>query len=296
MPSVENEVRLLVLRGDCESQDFSIAREGTMRQATRMAGTNENILRRFGFNFARGGAHSSRTIMLEELTALIAHVNRSDATKLDYLHAIENENCLGKRSGKTRTLTSKHLTELYSLDPSVTVFRTLLCFWQRDPSARPLLALLCAYCRDSILRSTADFILRSPEGATIDRESIEQLIEDKYPDRFSKNTLRSTAQNVNSTWTKSGHLVGRVRKVRSKALPSAGSVSYALMLGYLTGARGANLFATEYTRLLDCSTVQAMELAEEASRRGWINFKRVGDVIEVLFPNLLSRKEMESVL
>jgi hypothetical protein len=234
--------------------------------------------------------------MLEELTALISHVNRSDATKQDYWYAIENENCLGKRSGKTRTLTFKHLTELYALDPSVTLFRALLYFWERDVSARPLLALLCAYCRDSILRSTAEFILRSPEGVTVARESIEKLIEDTYPERFSRNTLKSTAQNINSTWTKSGHLSGRLRKVRSTAAASAGSVSYALMLGYLTGARGANLFATEYTRLLDCSTVRAMELAEEASRRGWINFKRVGDVIEVLFPNLLNRKEMESVL
>ena len=264
-----------------------------MREAIRMAGTNEDALRRFGFNFARGGAHSSRTIMLGELTALISHVNRSDATKEDYLHAIENENCLGKRSGKTRILTYRHLTELYSLDPSVTLFRTLLYFWQRDLSARPLLALLCAYCRDSILRSTAEFILRSPEGVTITRDSIEQLIEDKYPERFSKTTLKSTAQNVNSTWTKSGHLSGRVRKVRSTAAPTAGSVSYALMLGYLTGVRGANLFASEYTRLLDCSIARAMELAEEASRKGWINFKRIGDVIEVLFPSLLVSQEME---
>jgi hypothetical protein len=265
-------------------------------EAFRMAATtNEKILQRFGFNFARGGAHSSRTIMLEELTTLISHVNRSDATKEDYLRAIENENCLGKRSGKTRTLTYRHLVDLYTLDPTVTVFRTLLYFWQRDVSARPLLALLCAFCRDSILRSTAEFILKSPEGSTVSRDSIEQLIEDRYPERFSTATLKSTAQNTNSTWTKSGHLSGRVRKFRSNAKASAGSVSYALLLGYLTGARGGSLFISEYARLLDCSVARAMELAEEASRKGWIDFKRIGDVIEVLFPNLLNSQEMEWV-
>jgi hypothetical protein len=267
-----------------------------MNEAFRMAATtNEKILQRFGFNFARGGAHSSRTIMLEELTILISHLNCSDATKEDYLHAVEEENCLGKRSGKTRTLTYRHLTDLYSLDPTVPLFKTLLYFWQRDVSARPMLALLCAYSRDSILRSTAEFILKSPEGSIISRDSIEQLIEDKYPERFSKATLKSTAQNTNSTWTKSGHLSGRSRKFRSKATASAGSVSYALLLGYLTGARGANLFATEYARLLDCSAIRAMELAGEASRKGWINFKRIGEVIEVLFPDLLNSQEMEWV-
>ena len=34
-------------------------------------------------------------------------------------------------------------------------------------------------------------------------------------------------------------------------------------------------------------------LAEEASRKGWIVFKRVGVVIEVLFPNLINQEEKE---
>jgi hypothetical protein len=36
-----------------------------------------------------------------------------------------------------------------------------------------------------------------------------------------------------------------------------------------------------------------MQLAAEASRRGWIVFKRVGEVIEVLFPTLIQAQEME---
>jgi hypothetical protein len=38
---------------------------------------------------------------------------------------------------------------------------------------------------------------------------------------------------------------------------------------------------------------RAVALAEEASRRGWIVFKRVGEVIEVLFPRLITPQEME---
>ena len=89
-------------------------------------------LMHFGFNFGRGGAHTSRTMMLEELEALLAYVHQPEAVKADYLRAIKEDNCLGKRSGKTRTLTCRHLVDLYALDPSVTLFRALRFFWQRD--------------------------------------------------------------------------------------------------------------------------------------------------------------------
>ena len=56
-------------------------------------------LSRFGFSFERGGVHTSRTMMLEELVGLLACVQRPEAEKSEYLQAIDHENCLGKRSG-----------------------------------------------------------------------------------------------------------------------------------------------------------------------------------------------------
>jgi hypothetical protein len=247
----------------------------------------------FGFSLERGGAHSSRTMMLEELSNLFAYINRVDASKADYQQAIDQENCLKKRSGKTRILTFRHLVDLYGLDPNVPIFKVLLFFWERDPAGQSLLALLCVYCRDSIFRATAPFILDFPEGAIITRVALEKFIDELQPGRFSKATLKSTAQNINSTWTKSGHEVGRSKKIRSRAIPTVGSVAYALYLGYLNGSRGPALFKSEYIRLLDCSADKAMALAEEASRKGWIVFKRVGEVMEVLFPNLILPTELE---
>ena len=252
-------------------------------------------LSRFGFKSERGGAHSSRTIMLEELEGLLAYVNLPDATKADYLQAIDEDNCLSKRSGKTRILTFRHLVDLYALDPSLLLFRALLYFWQRDPECRPLLAMLCAYSRDSILRAATPFILKAHEGTTITREAVEACIDSIEPGRFSPATLKSTAQNINSSFTQAGLLTGKVRKIRTRSNPTPGSAAYALLLGYVSGARGESLFQTEYTKLLDCSFEQALSLAEDASRRGWIVFKRVGDVIEVVFPNLITPEEMEWV-
>lgn len=157
------------------------------------------------------------------------------------------------------------------------------------------MALLCAYCRDAILRQSAPLIQKTAFGAIVSREAMEQQIDAFQPGRFSKATLQSTAQNINSTWTQSGHLTGKVRKIRTKALAAPASVSYALLIGYLKGERGLSLFHTEYMKLLDCSVEKAIELAEEASRKGWIVFKRVGNVMEVVFPQLITDVEMRSL-
>lgn len=258
-----------------------------------MTETNAIKLTRFGYRFGRGGVHSSRTMMLTELRALLSYVDKADASKAEYLEAIQTVNCLGKRSGKTRVLTYRHLVELYTLDPSFVLFRALRFFWQRDTSGQPLLAALLAYSRDPIFRSSASIVLAYQEGATVAREVLEDFIDNQEHGRFSPATLKSTAQNINATWTQAGHLTGRARKVRTQALATPGAVAFALLLGYLAGQRGENLFSSEYMRLLDCSFNRAIELAEDASRRGWITLKRVGQVIEVVFPNLITAQEME---
>ncbi len=248
---------------------------------------------RFGFRCKKGSAHTARTIMIKELRLLLSCISTPNAARRDYRKAIEKDNCLGKRSGKTRELSWRHLAYLYSLDPTVTVFRSLLYFWNRDPNGQPLLALLCAYGRDPLLRTSAPFILSFNKGETISRQALEEFIDNKEPGHFSMATLRSTAQNLNSTWTKSGHLIGKARKIRSEAKATPGSVAYALFLGYLSGARGEALFTTDYTHLLDCPKEHAIELAEAASRNGWIVFKHIGNVVEVQFPNLITAQERE---
>ena len=261
----------------------------------RLKRVQSDDLNIFGFRHKRSGVHLARTMMLRELRLLLSFVDDLQAEKSSYFQAIEEKNCLGKRSGKTRQLTARHLSELYSLNPHVTLFRILRFFWERDINGQPLLALLCAYARDSILRSSAAFIQSYSFGQIVTRKALEEFIDDQEPGRFSKATLKSTAQNINSTWTQSGHLQGRVKKVRSQPTATSGSASFALLLGYLYGIRGESIFKTEYAKLLGCPFERSVELAAEASRKGWIVFKRLGNVIEVLFPNLLSEKEMEWV-
>lgn len=250
-------------------------------------------LERFGFSFEKGGAHGARTMMLNELTMLLDYVADIQAHHSVYRNAIEDENCLGKRSGITRKLSARHLTDLYALDPNVAVFRALRFFWERDPAGRPVLALLCAYSRDAILRSTSERIQSILPDDGIDSAQMEEYLDSQFQGRYSKATLKSVAQNVNSSWTQAGYLKGRISKRRIKALVTPGSVAYAVFLAYLNGARGEGLFSDEYVQLLDCEDFEAMEMVEEAARRGWLVFKRIERIIEVRFPRLLTSQEVE---
>ncbi len=63
----------------------------------------------FGFKLKTGSTHLARTMMLEDLEDLLSYISNAEAEKTEYIKAIQEENCLGKRSGKTRELTSRHL-------------------------------------------------------------------------------------------------------------------------------------------------------------------------------------------
>ena len=154
-----------------------------------------------------------------------------------------------------------------------------------------MLALLCACARDSLLRESA--IFNTPHHTVFSKETLENFIERKHPGRFSPKTLISTAQNLNASWTKSGHLCGVKRKIRTPPQATAGVAAMALLLGLLSGARGMRLFETEYFRLLECSLGASLDLAEEATHRGFMTLFRVQDVVEVHFHNLLNAQEKE---
>jgi hypothetical protein len=248
----------------------------------------------FGFRVRGGSVHAARTIMLADLQRLLSCFGDTNTDHENYLKAIEDENCLHKRSGRTRTLSARHLSELYALDRSVTVFKGLRYFWNRDPQGQPLLALLCAYARDPLLRFSAAYILKTPEGTELARADLASVLEERFPGRFSSNTASSIIRNLSSTWTQTGHLVGRVKKVRQRATATVGSLSYALLLGYLSGLRGVELLSSEYVRIIDCNVDRAIDLGTQASQRGWLDFKRISNVIDVSFPNLLSEDEVRT--
>ena len=120
---------------------------------------------------------------------------------------------------------------------------------------------------------------------------IAQSLGERYPSRFKPTTLHSTAQNLASSWAQAGYLTGKVTKRRGQPVVSPQVVTYALILGYLNGLRGKLLLGSIWSRLLDRTSTEVMELAAEASRQGWLRLKAAGAVVEVTFPGLLTPDE-----
>jgi len=247
-------------------------------------------LRAAGFRWGNKGTHTSRTIMLDELRSVLASCP-PDATRDDYLSAIHEDNCLGKRTAATRRLSSQRLSELYALDPEVPLFRIMRRCWYTDRDGQAVLALLLALARDPLLRVSAPPVLRMRPGEELARQQMTDALSRAVGSRLSENTLDKVVRNAASSWTQSGHLKGRGRKVRQRVFPTPVATAYALLLGYLAGKRGTALFESLWARALDAPVSELQHLAMDARRLGFLDISQSGGVIDVAFSRLLAPDE-----
>lgn len=252
--------------------------------------SDEACLHDAGFRWGQKGTHTSRTIMLDELRAVLANC-RPDATRADYLSAIQEDNCLGKRTAATRKLSSQRLSELYALNPEVPLFRVMRRCWYADRDGQALLALLLALARDPLLRVTASPVLRMRPGEELGRQHMTDALNRAVGSRLNESTLDKVVRNAGSSWTQAGHLKGRNRKIRQIVTPTAPSTAYALLLGYLAGTRGAAILETLWAQVLDASPGELMHFAMDAKRLGLLDMSQSGGVIDLNFSRLLGQNE-----
>jgi Putative inner membrane protein (DUF1819) len=261
-----------------------------MQQEAMTSTPKHDVRAALGFRNGLSSVHTSRTMMLAELSLVLEHVGKASKTD-EYLAAIVDQNVLGKPTQTTRKRSAQRLMELYSLDQSRAVFRLLRHFWSADASARPMLAYLAAAARDSLLKDATPFVVAIAVDTAISAAEVASYLSEKYPSRFRPTTLLSTAQNLSSSWTQAGYLTGRLNKKRTRPVVTPVVVTYALLLGFLSGARGRMLLDTIWTRMLDRTPAEVTDLAIDASRQGWMNYKAAGSVVEITFTGLLTPKE-----
>ncbi len=230
--------------------------------------------------------HASRTIMLSELSLLLEAVPAGSPPN-DYVRAVTDENVLLKAAASTRKKSLRHLRELYALNEREVMFGVLRKLWEYDPPSRPLLALLMAITRDALLRATVPVVTKTPVDDAVDAGMLSEAVGATFPSRLTGDVRAKVGRNKASSWTQSGYLKGRVRKVRTLAVASAGAVVFALLIGHLQGVRGLLLYDTMWARLLDASGNEIDALAFSASQRGWMEYRRMGDVAEFGFSRLL---------
>ncbi len=241
---------------------------------------SREVLVKAGFRFGDRGTQTSRTIMVRELADLLRAVPGS-ADRDDYAAAIVDENVLGKQTTSTRRLTNQRLGELYGLSLTVPLFRVLRRLWDADEPGRPLIALFCALARDPLLRATSLAVLPLPIGAELLRSSMSSAIRASTGDRLNDSTLDKVARNAGSSWAQSGHLKGRVRKIRQEVRPTPGSVAFAVWLGALQGISGEGLLQTAWSRVLDQSPADLLDLALRAKQLSLLNARVGGGIVEL---------------
>ncbi len=244
--------------------------------------TDVAALSRYGFKLAKGGAHTSRTMMLTELENLLRSVPY-DAPDEDYSEAVVERNVLEKDTVSSRKKSLSHLKELYALTLKTPLFFALRTLYRVSPDSLPQLAFLVALARDPLLRVSAEAILSHSEGDPVKPDEISMVIEREFPGIYSSKSLLSISQNCASTWAQAGQLVGRMKKVRSRLRPTPASCVLAFLLGEVTGHHGAAVFASPWCRTIEMDPELARKLGFEAHRRGLLNLRAIGEVVEIAF-------------
>lgn len=227
------------------------------------------------FRVGAKGTHTSRTMMLAELSTILG------VRPKQIEEAVLKGNLLAKTTMSGRRLTLQRLKELYVLDRSGELFQWLELGYQLDPSSLPLLALLTALARDPLLRATAKPILSLPSGAEFSRDAIRDALTSIVGARLNAATLDKVVRNAASSWTQSGHLTGRTIKKRTSVEATPVALVHAIRMAQMAGFRGNQLLSNGWTATLDVEDPQIALLLDRARSAGLLDMRRNGSSIDV---------------
>lgn len=232
-----------------------------------------------------GTVHDSRTLMLADLSLLVDHLADQAMTPASARQAVIEDNVLGKKTVRTREASLRYLTRLYTLDEANGSGRLFFPLFRTQQAARGQLAALQGLARDRLLQVSLPVILKLTEGQLIDWPSLAVHLRESEGN-LRATTLKSSAQNLLSSWGQGGWLSPTMKKRRILVTPLPEAVAFALYLGYIEGRRGLALLDGQYFEALGSSPDTLDELAYQASRRGYLTYRRIADVLDIQFPKL----------
>lgn len=221
--------------------------------------------------------------MLAELDAVLTAVPINSGSS-DYQEAILQRNVLFKATDSTRKESLRRLRELYALDEARPIFKLLRKLHAIDGMSLPLLAVQVAWARDPLFRATTPPVIEAAEGELVETASLAQAFEATFPNQYSELSRNQTARHAASSWTQSGHVIGRAKKFRQRLNPTSVAVTMAFFLGDAAGYHGAAIFHSPWCGLLDLNGDRAQFMGQEAHRAGLLNLRAVGEVVELSFP------------
>lgn len=229
--------------------------------------------------------HTGRTIMFAELKKVMDHGIDND----DYINSLY-QNVFNKATKSGITYTSRFLKRLYDFDLSMASFKAFKHFWsvtnERD---RPLLAILYAIGNDYLLKDSIPIINDTEIGKKVTVESMENNIENLYPQKYTPNTRRSMAQNIASSWKQAGFITGKVKNIRTQPEINYLVIAFAFLLAYLNGDRGDFILKSAWVKALCLDESRIRSLAIEAGKRDLLQYQFAGNVTSLTFNNLLQK-------
>ncbi len=229
-----------------------------------------------------GGAHTSRTMLLADLRAVLASCPAT-ASPAAYREAIVERNVAGKASLTSRERTHRYLRELYGLDVALPAFRALRRLWDCDVPSQPVMALLVALSRDAAFAATIPGVVPADPGQAVTSDDLADVVERTYPGAYSDAIRNKIGRNALSSWQQGGYLARRSRRevVRADARPGTGALAMALVLASADGRSGQRLFEADIVAVLDSSRTTLHDRAHDGARKGWLDYRSRGSVTEV---------------
>ena len=107
-----------------------------------------------------------------------------------------------------------------------------------------------------------------------------------HPAKFSATTIRATAQRIASSWKQAGFIEGKVKNIRRQPAITPNIDAFALVLGYLNGARGESLFQTIWAKAIMLPERELRTLTHRAAMAGLLHYQHAGAITIIHFNHL----------
>jgi len=204
-----------------------------------------------------------------------------------YLDAMA-DNVFGKKSSDGVKQTKGFLKRLYGFDSQYPPFAAFMYFWKMsEPNEKPLIAFLYAVNQDNILAESVQVLQNVKLGAKVAVENFEEIVEKYHPNQYAANTLRSTAQNLASSWKQAGFIEGKVKNIRIQPEITYRTACFAFLLAYLNGDRGDFIWNNIGVNALCLHESKLRALAIECAKNDLMQYQYAGSVTAINFTNLL---------
>jgi hypothetical protein len=233
-----------------------------------------------------GGAHTSKTMMLSELSIAIAEGTAFDNGT--FREMAMNDNVLGKRSDAAKVSTLDKLELLYGLKQRPGMLQAMLAIWQRS-AAKPMIAALAAVARDPLFRATARAMLEASVGEAINSHEFRAVLNTAMPDRFSDTTMAALSERCASSWAQGGYLSSGSKKRRQRAQPDRYAAAFAAFLAISAGFKGRAIIDSPWLDLLDVETESRLSLLRQAEADDLIRLRSAGHVFDIELRGELAR-------